>query len=54
MSKVKDEKSVDKTAEPSKHPFSLATSSINKYDPYSLKAAIDEEIVEVSRLDRTK
>ena len=39
-----EEKSKDVTS----HPFSLSTSSVNKYDPYSLKSAIDEEIVEVS------
>ena len=32
------------------HPFSLSTTSVNKYDQYSMKAAIDEEIVEVSFL----
>ena len=33
------------------HPFSLSTTSVNKYDQYSMKAAIDEEIVEVSFLE---
>ena len=38
--------------EPKKeHPFSLSTTSVNKYDQYSMKAAIDEEIVEVSSLE---
>ena len=42
-------KVVEETNEPpSAHPFSVSTTSVNKYDPYSLKAAIDEEIVEVS------
>ena len=44
--KVADESS----AASSTHAFSLSTTSVNKYDPYSLKAAIDEEIIEVSKL----
>ena len=36
------------------HPFSLSTTSVNKYDQYSIKAAIDEEIVEVSFLELTQ
>ena len=48
-SKVADEKK-DAVASSQSHPFSLSTSSVNKYDPYSLKAAIDEEIVEVSSI----
>ena len=47
---TKDKKVADesKDATDNTHPFSLSTTSVNKYDPYSLKAMIDEEIVEVS------
>ena len=49
--KQKDSKVAAETnvSSPSTHPFSLSTTSVNKYDPYSLKAAIDEEIIEVSQ-----
>ena len=43
MARVAEERNT-----PNAHPFSLSTTSVNKYDPYSLKSAIDEEIVEVS------
>ena len=46
-SKVAEDVSEEKST-PNAHPFSLSTTSVNKYDPYSLKSAIDEEIVEVS------
>ena len=42
---------VDDAAPKKEHPFSLSTTSVNKYDQYSIKAAIDEEIVEVSFLE---
>ena len=53
MSKNTKSKSskVDDAAPKKDHPFSLSTTSVNKYDQYSIKAAIDEEIVEVSFLE---
>ena len=49
--KAKESKVADESSEASSiHAFSLSTTSVNKYDPYSLKAAIDEEIIEVSKL----
>ena len=49
-SKVKQEpkKESDSKDKDEGYPFSLSTTSVNKYDPHSLKAMIDEEIVEVS------
>ena len=50
MSKNTKSKSskVDDSVPKKDHLFSLSTTSVNKYDQYSIKAAIDEEIVEVS------